>query len=235
MLDAQGIEAEKPWSSIEIKSESSGFEGRRQQIIGRASKRMMDVVLSLLTVLILSPILLIVAIIIKASDGGPIIYSHQRIGRRGASFGCLKFRSMRPDAAAQLAYLLDNDPAARQEWDATRKLKNDPRVTVVGDILRKSSLDELPQLINVLRGDMSLVGPRPITSEEQSHYGEHITAYFAVRPGLTGRWQVSGRNDVSYQHRVLLDAHYVRNWSFLADLVIMAKTVPALFTQRGSY
>ena len=134
-----------------------------------------------------------------------------------------------------LRELLQTNRAARTEWEATRKLKNDPRVTVVGEILRKSSIDELPQLINVVRGEMSLVGPRPITAEELPRYGEHISAYMAGRPGLTGHWQTSGRNDVSYQHRVSLDVHYLDNWSLGRDFVIMAKTIPVLFSQRGSY
>ena len=142
---------------------------------------------------------------------------------------------MKTDASAQLAELLQNSAAARSEWEATRKLKDDPRITAVGDILRRSSLDELPQLFNVLRGEMSLVGPRPITAEELPRYGEHIWAYMAVRPGLTGHWQTSGRNDVSYEHRVSLDVHYLNNWSLGRDLIIIAKTIPALFSQRGSY
>jgi exopolysaccharide production protein ExoY len=191
--------------------------------------------LAITALILLSPLLLLVAIIVKFSDRGPVFYSHTRIGFGGAPFGCLKFRTMKTDASAQLAELLQNSAAARSEWEATHKLKDDPRITAVGDILRRSSLDELPQLFNVLRGEMSLVGPRPITAEELPRYGEHIWAYMAVRPGLTGHWQTSGRNDVSYEHRVSLDVHYLNNWSLGRDLLIIAKTIPALFSQRGSY
>ena len=167
----------------------------------------------------------------KLADGGPVFYSHTRIGLGGVAFGCLKFRTMKTDASAQLANLLQANRAARIEWEATRKLKNDPRVTVVGEILRKSSIDELPQLINIVRGEMSVVGPRPITAEELPLYGEHISTYMAGRPGLTGAWQTSGRNDVSYQRRVSLDVQYLHNWSLARDFVIMAKTIPVLFSQ----
>ncbi|UXN66283.1 sugar transferase (plasmid) [Phyllobacterium sp. A18/5-2] len=184
---------------------------------------------------LLSPLLLIVAIIVKLADGGPVFYSHTRVGLGGVAFGCLKFRTMKTDTSAQLANLLQANRAARIEWEATRKLKNDPRVTVVGEILRKSSIDELPQLINIVRGEMSVVGPRPITAEELPLYGEYISTYMAGRPGLTGAWQTSGRNDVSYQRRVSLDVQYLHNWSLARDFVIMAKTIPVLFSHRGSY
>ncbi|MBB3589694.1 exopolysaccharide production protein ExoY [Rhizobium sp. BK529] len=184
---------------------------------------------------LLSPLMLIVALIVKLSDRGPVFYSHTRIGYGGTPFGCLKFRTMRTDAAAQLAELLRTNPSARAEWETTRKLRNDPRITAVGEILRKSSIDELPQLINILRGEMSIVGPRPVTAEELARYGEHVTSYMAARPGLTGQWQISGRNDVSYEYRVALDVQYVRDWSLARDFIIIAKTVPALFSQRGCY
>ncbi len=142
---------------------------------------------------------------------------------------------MKLDACTQLAQLLEANPEAKFEWETTRKLKRDPRVTVVGGILRESSIDELPQLINIVRGEMSFVGPRPITTEELPLYGEHVSSYMAGRPGLTGHWQISGRNDVSYQQRVSLDVQYLQNWSLVWDFVIMAKTVPVLFSHRGSY
>ncbi|MBB3521984.1 sugar transferase [Rhizobium redzepovicii] len=230
--DAHSFEA---WSRVGRPAKGGGLHASRPRAAGRSVKRALDLLLAITALILLSPLLLLVAMIVKFSDRGPVFYSHTRIGFGGAPFGCLKFRTMKTDASAQLAELLQNSAAARSEWEATRKLKDDPRITAVGDILRRSSLDELPQLFNVLRGEMSLVGPRPITAEELPRYGEHIWAYMAVRPGLTGHWQTSGRNDVSYEHRVSLDVHYLNNWSLGRDLIIIAKTIPALFSQRGSY
>ncbi|MDR9773694.1 sugar transferase [Rhizobium hidalgonense] len=223
------------WSRVGQSAKDGDLHASQPRAAGRSSKRALDILLAITALILLSPLLLLVAMIVKFSDRGPIFYSHTRIGFGGAPFGCLKFRTMKTDASAQLAELLQNSPAARSEWETTRKLKDDPRITVVGDILRRSSIDELPQLFNVLRGEMSLVGPRPITAEELPRYGEHIWAYMAVRPGLTGHWQTSGRNDVSYEHRVSLDVHYLNNWSLGRDFIIIAKTIPALFSQRGSY
>ncbi|CAN7554120.1 sugar transferase [Phyllobacterium sp. LjRoot231] len=233
--NAQGIEVGESWSGVEKPAQSGDPRASRTHVIGRSSKRAVDLLIATTALVLLSPLLLIVAMIVKLGDGGPVFYSHTRIGFGGAAFGCLKFRTMKTDASAQLAQLLQTNRAARTEWEATRKLKSDPRVTVVGEILRKSSIDELPQLINVVRGDMSLVGPRPVTAEELPLYGENISAYMAGRPGLTGHWQTSGRNDVSYQHRVSLDVHYLHNWSISRDFIIMAKTIPVLFSRRGSY
>ncbi|MBB2755360.1 UNVERIFIED_ORG: exopolysaccharide production protein ExoY [Rhizobium aethiopicum] len=230
--EAHSFEA---WSRVGRSAKSGDIHASQPRAAARSSKRALDLLLAITALILLSPLLLLVAMIVKISDRGPVFYSHTRIGFGGAPFGCLKFRTMKTDASAQLAELLQNSPAARSEWEATHKLKDDPRITAVGDILRRSSLDELPQLFNVLRGEMSLVGPRPITAEELPRYGEHIWAYMAVRPGLTGHWQTSGRNDVSYEHRVSLDVHYLNNWSFGRDLIIIAKTIPALFSQRGSY
>lgn len=230
--DAHSFEA---WSRVERSAKDGDLYASRPRTAGRSVKRALDLQLAITALVLLSPLLLLVAMIVKFSDRGPVFYSHTRIGFGGAPFGCLKFRTMKTDASAQLSELLQNSAAARSEWEATRKLKDDPRITAVGDILRRSSLDELPQLFNVLRGEMSLVGPRPITAEELPRYGEHIWAYMAVRPGLTGHWQTSGRNDVSYEHRVSLDVHYLNSWSLGRDLIIIAKTIPALFSQRGSY
>jgi exopolysaccharide production protein ExoY len=232
---AQGIEVGESWSGVQESTQSGDLRGSRPHVIGRSSKRAVDLLVATTALVLLSPLLLIVAMIVKLCDRGPVFYSHTRIGFGGVGFGCLKFRTMKTDANAQLAELLQTNRAARMEWEATRKLKSDPRVTVVGEILRKSSIDELPQLINVVRGEMSLVGPRPITAEELPLYGEHISAYMAGRPGLTGHWQTSGRNDVSYQHRVSLDVDYLDNWSLGRDFLIMAKTIPVLFLRRGSY
>jgi UDP-galactose-lipid carrier transferase len=164
----------------------------------------------------------------------PIFYSHTRIGAGASRFGCLKFRSMRSDADMVLQRLLHTDPAARAEWARTQKLRQDPRITRIGRILRSTSLDELPQLINVLRLEMSLVGPRPIVASELHHYGEDIAYYYETRPGMTGLWQVSGRTGTSYERRVQLDSWYVRNWSIWQDLAIMVQTVPAVLKRRGA-
>ena len=178
--------------------------------------------------------MLIIALLVKR-DGGPAIYGHERIGAGGRTFRCLKFRSMAIDAEERVERLLASDGEVEREWESTRKLKADPRVTWIGKFLRQTALDELPQLVNVVRGEMSLVGPRPVTDEEIGMYGESVGLYSSVRPGVTGLWQVSGRNDVSYEERVALDAWYVQNWSLWHDLAIIMKTVPALLTKRGAY
>ena len=179
------------------------------------------------------PLLALAALV--AVDGGSPFFGHERVGMGGRRFRCLKLRTMVRNPEEVLARHLEANPAARVEWERDRKLRDDPRVTRLGSILRKSALDELPQLVNVLKGDMSLVGPRPITPEELGRYGDAAVRYLAVRPGITGLWQVSGRNDVSYEHRVALDAWYVRNWSAWNDLVILVRTVPALLSRRGAY
>ena len=203
-------------------------------LLSRAAKRAFDVVLSAVALTVLACPMALVAWLV-ARDGGPAIYGHERVGEGGRSFSCLKFRSMRPDAQEKLAELLSNDADARLEWEASRKLKNDPRVTRIGRILRKSGIDELPQLWNVLRGDMSLVGPRPVTASEIAEYGEAAEQYLSVKPGITGLWQVSGRSDTTYAQRVSLDAWYVANWSPWHDTVILLKTVPAVLSRRGAY
>lgn len=176
-----------------------------------------------------------VALIVKLQDGGPILFVHQRIGFQGRMFGCLKFRTMCCNAEARLDQYLHANPQAALEWKTTQKLKTDPRVTVAGSVLRRLSFDELPQLINVIKGEMSLVGPRPITADELRRYGRDAVYYLAVRPGLTGAWQVSGRNDVSYEERVRLDTDYCKTWSGAKDMNIMLRTLPVLFFRRGSY
>ena len=198
-------------------------------------KRAGDVAAALATLVFVLPLMLAVAAAIKLQDGGPVFFRHNRCGRDGASFGLWKFRTMRVDAAERLAGLLAEDPEAEAEWIRTRKLRCDPRVTRLGRVLRKTSLDELPQLLNILRGEMSVVGPRPIMREELDAYGAARAAYEAVRPGVTGLWQVSGRNELSFEARVALDAAYVRGWSLLADAAILARTVPVVLTARGAY
>jgi lipopolysaccharide/colanic/teichoic acid biosynthesis glycosyltransferase len=186
-------------------------------------------------IIFFSPLMLLIAAGIYITDGGPIVYQHKRIGRNGQHFRCLKFRTMVKNADHKLAELLRRDPEARREWNETMKLRNDPRVHRLGAFLRKTSLDELPQFFNVLRGEMSVVGPRPIVDAEIPRYGDAFSLYAKVKPGITGIWQVSGRNDVSYVHRVAMDADYVRNRSFLRDLGIIAATVGIMIRRRGAY
>lgn len=197
-------------------------------------KRGMDIVLALVGLVFAAPIMLIVAILIKSSDRGTILFAQNRIGLQGETFKCYKFRTMVMDASEQLRLLLERDPEARREWEATQKLKKDPRITALGRFLRKSSLDELPQLINILRGEMSIVGPRPIVQSEIEKYGPFYPSYAAVRPGLTGLWQVNGRSDTEYDQRVQLDRAYAENWSVTSDMAIVAKTIPALLFSRGA-
>jgi len=186
-----------------------------------------------LLLLLLSPALLAIVIAIKA-DGGPVLYRQTRIGFGGRRFPCFKFRSMIVNSDQVLKEYLAHNPEAAAEWQRDVKLRHDPRITAVGNLLRKTSLDELPQLLNVLRGDMSLVGPRPIVPAEIERYGADIAYYYQVRPGITGLWQVSGRNDVDYPTRVRLDCWYVKNWTFWHDVAILFKTIPALISGRGA-
>lgn len=198
------------------------------------AKRGLDIAVSATALFLLLPLMLLVAAAIWATDRKPPIFRHTRLGRDGRSFGCLKFRSMVTNGDAVLAAHLATNAKARDEWQETHKLTHDPRVTAIGHILRKTSIDELPQLWNVLRGEMSLVGPRPIVQAEISRYGQALATCFSVPPGLTGLWQVSGRSDTSYAERVALDLDYARSWSLRRDIVIILRTVPAVLGQRGS-
>ncbi|CAH0342891.1 sugar transferase [Rhizobium sp. CECT 9324] len=199
----------------------------------RGLKRAFDIILSLVALLFLSPALLLIAVALLVVDGRGIIFRHKRIGRDGRPFYCLKFRTMRRDADKVLNQLLASDPARLQEWRETQKLKSDPRVHWLGKYLRITSLDELPQLVNILKGEMSIVGPRPILAEELEHYGQHVHCYLTMTPGLTGLWQVSRRTDTSYEQRVQFDVEYYNNWSLRTDLVIIIKTVGVvLFAQN---
>lgn len=186
-------------------------------------KRIFDVTLASLMLLAVAPLLLILMAWV-ALDGGKPSFAHKRVGQHGKLFKCLKIRSMRHGAEQQLADILASDSVAAAEWAADHKLTNDPRVTRIGKFLRKSSLDELPQLINVLRGEMSIVGPRPVTEEELARYGNARSGYFAMKPGLTGPWQVDGRNEISYEDRIALDVGYSRNHSLRRDMTIVVKT-----------
>ncbi|WP_246523017.1 sugar transferase [Neoroseomonas eburnea] len=195
----------------------------------------MDIAIAGAALLVALPFFIIVGALVRA-DGGPAFYAHPRVGRGGRIFGCLKFRSMVIDSQARLDALLAADPAAREEWEATRKLKNDPRITAIGRFLRATSLDELPQLINVLKGEMSIVGPRPVQqSELDRYYGAAAAHYLTVRPGITGLWQVSGRSETSYDQRVALDVAYVSQPSLLADIRILLKTPMAVLSRRGAH
>ena len=201
----------------------------------RVVTSLMNFSLAILALAFLSPLLVAVALLIYIQDGGAPIFAHRRIGRGGRHFNCLKFRSMAVDAEERLADLLASDPEARGEWERDHKLRHDPRVTRLGAFLRKSSLDELPQLFNVLRGEMSLVGPRPIVDAEAAKYGRRFRYYCAVKPGITGLWQISGRNDTSYRTRVALDCLYARRRSAIMDFKVMLATVPVVLIARGSY
>ena len=197
--------------------------------------RLLDVLVAVPAVILFLPLMLLVAAAIVLERRGPVIFRHERIGKNGSKFLVLQFRSMRVDADGALARHLERDPAAAEEWRRDHKLRDDPRITRLGRVLRKTSLDELPQFINVLRGEMSIVGPRPIVVEEVGRYGRYMSAYCSVRPGITGIWQVSGRNEVTYRRRVLMDALYARRKCVLLDVKIILATIPAVLTRRGSY
>lgn len=200
----------------------------------RILKRTFDIVGALGIILLLSPLLIYISRKVR-KDGGTAIYGHERVGKGGKPFKCLKFRSMVVNSKEVLEELLANDPEVKAEWDATFKLKNDPRITSIGHFLRRTSLDELPQLFNVLKGEMSLVGPRPIITAELERYNDEVDYYLLSKPGMTGLWQVSGRSDVDYDTRVYLDAWYVKNWSMWNDIAILFKTINVVLKKDGAY
>lgn len=197
-------------------------------------KRVFDIFVATIALTLFSPIFLVICVLLK-SQGSPVFFGHTRIGRNNKPFKCLKFQTMLPDSDKILENHLARHPQARKEWEKDFKLKNDPRVTRVGQFLRKTSLDELPQFINVLRNEMGLVGPRPIVVDEQVRYGEMLPYYLSINPGITGLWQTSGRNNTTYDERVGLDVWYARNWSFWLDIVILFKTIPAVLKSDGAY
>jgi len=209
--------------------------GRRRSALLAAGQRLLNRVLALLLLLLLAPVMAIVAFLIWRRDGAPIFFGHYRVGHDGRIFRCLKFRTMLRDAEPALAALLARSPAARAEWQRDQKLSDDPRITPVGRFLRRTSLDELPQLFNVLRGDMDLVGPRPITVGELTRYGRVRWHYLSVRPGITGLWQVSGRNNTSYAERVALDRTYVEQRSVWGDVRILLKTLRVVLAREGAH
>jgi Undecaprenyl-phosphate galactose phosphotransferase WbaP len=197
-------------------------------------KRVLDVVGASVLLLLCLPLLAAIALALRI-EGGPVLYAQWRIGRHGRPFRCWKFRTMLPDAEARLAQLLAQNTLAREEWARDQKLRDDPRVTRLGQVLRRSSLDELPQLWNVLRGEMSLVGPRPMLEDQQARYGAALATCLSVRPGLTGLWQVSGRNQTTFAERVELDLAYVHQQSLALDLWILWRTIFVVLSQRGAY
>ncbi len=203
--------------------------------VARRMKRIIDLLCSGIAILILTPLLVGVSILIKLNSPGPIFYRHRRLGRNMREFRLLKFRTMHRDADERLQRILDSDPELAREFKATFKLKNDPRVTGVGRVLRRLSIDELPQFFNVIAGQMSVVGPRPIVQDEVKYYKDYSLLLFRVLPGATGLWQISGRSETSYQQRVELDTRYVREWTLLWDLEILVKTLPAVLRRRGAY
>lgn len=199
-------------------------------------KRFFDIIFSIGALILCLPIFIAIILAVRLSSRGEAIYSHARVGRHGKIFRCYKFRTMFADADARLNDLLASDSNLLQEWSATRKLKDDPRVTPIGKFLRKTSLDELPQFWNVLKGDLSVVGPRPLVPDEVAEcLGDKATKILSVRPGLTCTWQVSGRNDVSYSTRIKLDEEYVDTRSFLLDLKLIALTLPCMINSKGAY
>lgn len=199
-----------------------------------ALKRVLDVTGAIVLAAVFSP-LIIAIIILMRREGDSIIYKHRRIGRNGRLFECLKFRTMVPNAEQVLRQLLETDPALKAEWVQDHKLRCDPRVTRLGKFLRRTSLDELPQLWNVIRGDMSLVGPRPVVREELLRYGRNVRTYMSAKPGITGLWQIKGRNDTDYRRRVVLDTYYVRNRGLALDLYILLQTTRVVLGGTGAY
>jgi Undecaprenyl-phosphate galactose phosphotransferase WbaP len=198
-------------------------------------KRSLDLLLTVIGGLLISPLLLTIVVLIKSDSSGPAFFGHQRLGAEGKPFRCWKFRTMHINAEQLLDRFLQDNPGLQVEWEQNYKLREDPRVTRIGRFLRKTSLDELPQLWNVLWGEMSLVGPRPIVEAEVPKYGTTYKMLRRIRPGLSGFWQVSGRSDTDYTERVKLDAYYVRNWSVWLDIVILARTVRSVVVGRGAY
>lgn len=236
MPDLPGL----PLSGVEMHffpGQESALISTRDSLLRPATrffKVVFDIAVALLLCVLLAPLFVLFAALILL-DGGPVLYSHLRVGQGGRPFRMLKFRTMVVDSETVLKELLTTDPASRQEWEENFKLRKDPRVTAIGRLLRATSLDELPQLINVLKGEMSLVGPRPIIATEAEKFGEEIGFYHSIRPGMTGLWQVSGRNSIDYGERVRLNTWYVKNWSLWLDLTILLRTIPVVFGRRDAY
>lgn len=197
--------------------------------------RALDMLGAFAALVLALPLMILIAVLIRVTSPGPVLFAQKRVGRGGKTFACLKFRTMAIDADAQLQALLDRDPVARTEWQLTQKLRRDPRITPIGRFLRRASLDELPQVFNVLAGDMSLVGPRPIVPGERDRYGRHFASYCRVRPGVTGLWQVQRDTGTSYRHRIACDVAFARQRSVRLYLAILLKTVPSVLTGKGAW
>ncbi len=202
--------------------------------LNRALKRLLDLAVLIISAPVTLILMLVIAVIIKVSSHGPVFFKHKRIGKNGKMISIIKFRSMYPDAEKKLFDLLESNPHYKEEWEKYQKLTNDPRVTPVGRFLRKMSLDELPQIWNVLKGELSLIGPRPVTKEEKLRYGKSFEYVFSVKPGLSGLWQVSGRSDLDYARRISLDSFYIQNWSIWMDIWLIARTLFVVFLARGA-
>ncbi len=221
--------------TTEVLTRNADLLIRSGRPIGGNFKRAFDIAFSFVAILILLPLLAGCCLVVLATSPGPVLFRHRRIGHGGRSFNCLKFRTMEINSEQRLLDYLAASEEARYEWQTFHKLQNDPRVTPFGVFMRRASLDELPQLFNVLIGDMSIVGPRPIIMDEVEKYQEHFGAYASSRPGLTGLWQVKGRNTTTYAQRVAYDVEYVRNWSLLRDIRIILITIAEVFIGRGAY
>jgi exopolysaccharide production protein ExoY len=227
---------ELTWGDNLARSEEAASSGLAIQRASRDEKLLLSFayrLIALCILLMIAPLMVAIAVAVFVHDRGPVFFAHTRIGQGGRPFKCLKFRSMCADAERRLAAHLASDPNANAEWQCQQKLRNDPRVTGVGRFLRRSSLDELPQLINVVRGEMSLVGPRPIVQAEIAKYRHRFKAYASVKPGITGLWQVMGRNDAKYSTRIALDCLYVSRRCAALDVVILLRTIPSVILYKG--
>ncbi|MDR2943088.1 MAG: undecaprenyl-phosphate galactose phosphotransferase WbaP [Treponema sp.] len=225
------------WMSVRDFSGILGIETSHKFKLNfnRGIKRTMDILFVLIGGIIILPFLLLIALLIKITSPGPVMYKHKRLGLNGKPFYTYKFRTMKKDAEQQLERILESDPVIREEWEKNRKIKNDPRITVVGKILRRISFDEFPQLINIIKGEMSLVGPRPVVNDEIEKYGDDFDRVFSIKPGLTGLWQVSGRSDTNYRDRISYDTYYLQSWSVWLDLWIILKTFGSIIIGKGAY
>ena len=228
---AQVFHISEPASQDYTVNGSTGDHVEGRQVpsgpLGGPVKRVLDILIAVTTLILASPLMLAVGIALKLS-GGPVFFVHDRIGFGGKKFGCLKFRTMVQDPDKALQEHLASNADAMAEWQETQKLRKDPRITLLGTMLRRSSIDELPQLLNIIRGEMSCVGPRPVTPKELERYGPEVSLYLRTRPGLTGLWQTGGRSRLSYSERVAMDSSYVRNWSMALDIVILFRTIFAV-------
>lgn len=233
--DRRGADAgDVAGKAVDSGSFGLSFPARHDFSVERAFKRLFDITGAVTLAILFAPVILLVVLVALAKGRSPL-FRHERVGRDGKPFDCLKFQTMIPNAEVVLADILAKDPVLKEEWERNHKLRDDPRVTRLGKFLRSTSLDELPQLWNVLKGEMSLVGPRPVTREELLRYGRNAVIYMMVRPGLTGLWQVSGRSNAEYRRRVAMDVCYVKRQSAVLDLWILAKTVIVVLSRNGAY